>query len=164
MFEISQLAQVEEEIFETNKNKLVRPLSRAVKYAVENRISLRISKLDFKCFRIIGISNALFANNHESSSQLGHVCFFGNDTGAAAPIFFKSSKVRQLTQSARSGEVIAFSNFFNLAITLAEKNKQNSVKMGTRTTFDRQQILIRCNFEGIKNSKEKPGAGYSSSP
>lgn len=52
-FEISQLEQVTEEMFDKNKNKRVRQLSPAVGYAVENCISLKRPKLDPQSLRVI---------------------------------------------------------------------------------------------------------------
>ena len=68
MFEISRLAQVTEEIFHAGKTDLNRRLNKAVKYAVDNRIKLKISNLDMSSLKIIGFYDASFANNHDLSS------------------------------------------------------------------------------------------------
>ena len=58
MFEISQLVQVTEEKFMQNKRVLMKRPNKAVKYAVSNRFSLAIPKLDHDSVRIVGFSDA----------------------------------------------------------------------------------------------------------
>ena len=108
MFEISQVAQVTEEMFAAKKTELVRRLNKAVKDAVDSRVKLKISKLDVSSLKFIGFSDAPIANNYDLSSQLGHVVFLGDVNGDVVPISFKSYKARRVTRSAVSGEVIAY--------------------------------------------------------
>lgn len=120
LFEISQLAKITEETFEKERHALIRKLNKAVKYAVDNRLRLRINKLDRKSLRIIEFSDSSFANNRELSSQLGHIVFLGDSSNAVIPLSFKSYKARRITRSAMSGEVIAFSDMFDIAIALRQ--------------------------------------------
>ena len=121
LFVISQLAQNTEEMFNADRRKIVRQLNRAVRYAIQNQVSLKIPTLDIDTLRIIQYSDSSFSNNRDLSSQLGHICFLGDDSRAVAPIYFKSYKARRATRSAMSGEVIAFSDLFDVAVTLAEE-------------------------------------------
>ncbi len=81
LYEISQLAKVTEERFLTEKSQLVRQLNKATKYAVDNRISLKIPKLDPYSLCVVGFADASFANNHHMSTQLGHICFLSDRYG-----------------------------------------------------------------------------------
>ena len=89
-FEISQLAQVTEDRYLAEQPTLVRRLNRATRYAVDNRVSLKISTLEQKSPRVVGFADASFANNHDLSTQLGHICFLVDDQGRSVPISFKS--------------------------------------------------------------------------
>lgn len=71
LFEISELAQMTEEMFNSDKKKLVRQLNRAVGYADENRISMKISKLNLSSLKDNGFCDSSFASNQDLSSQLG---------------------------------------------------------------------------------------------
>ena len=89
LFEISQVAQVTQQIFDSSKRDIIKGLNKAVKYAVNNRTSIKTPRLERNSLKIIGFSYASFANNADFSSQLRHICFLGDDTGAVAPISFK---------------------------------------------------------------------------
>ncbi len=119
LYEISQLAQVTEERYLTEKSKLVRQLNKATKYAVDNRISLKIPKLDRDSLRVVVFADASFANNHDLSTQLGHICFLSDWFGNSVPNDFKSYKSKRIVRSAMAGEVIAFSDLFDVPVTLA---------------------------------------------
>ena len=169
LLEISQLAQITERMFEEDQRKIVRQLNRAVRYAIQNQISLRIPALDLDTLRIIGYSDSSFANNRDLSSQLGHIGFLGDESGAAAPISFKSYKARRVTRSAMSGEVIAFSDLFDVAISFAEElgnilSKKIPVQLltdskalfdvvskGSRTSEKRMMLDIAAAREGFKS-------------
>jgi len=115
LFEISQLAQVTEKIFEEDRRGTIRRLNRAIKYAVDNRFTLKVPKLEKSSLRVIGFSDSSFANNADLSSQVGHICFLGDDSGSVIPITFKSYKAKRITRSAMAGEFIAFSDPFEVA-------------------------------------------------
>ena len=68
--EIGQLAQVTEPLFTQNQTGLLARLNKAIRFAVTNRISLRIGRFNLKHLRVIGFSDSSFANNHDLSSQL----------------------------------------------------------------------------------------------
>ena len=169
LFEISQLAQITEEMYEEDRRKVVRQLNRTIRYAIQNQISLQIPVLNIDTLRIIGYSDSSFANNRDLSSQLGHICFLGDDSGAVAPISFKSYKARRVTRSAMSSEVIAFSDLFDVAITFAEElgnilSKKIPVQLltdskalfdvvskGSRTSEKRMMLDIAAAREGFKS-------------
>lgn len=118
LFEIAQLAQVTEEMFLQQPSAYIRRLNKAIKYATDNRIALKIPKLHRSSLRIVGFSDASFAKNSDLSSQLGYVIFLGDQSNNVVPIVFRSYKARRITRSAMDGEVIAFSDMFDYAIAL----------------------------------------------
>eukprot|EP00737_Agarophyton_chilense_P000247 gb/GEZJ01000282.1/.p1 GENE.gb/GEZJ01000282.1/~~gb/GEZJ01000282.1/.p1 ORF type:complete len:768 (+),score=79.54 gb/GEZJ01000282.1/:1785-4088(+) len=121
LFEISQLAQITEDRYLSSPREAVKRLNRAVKFAVDNRLSLRIRKLDRNSIRVIGFSDSSFANNHDLSTQLGHICFIGDKNDSVVPIHFKSYKSKRVVRSPMAGEVVAFSDLFDVAGTLASE-------------------------------------------
>jgi len=119
LFEISQLAQVTEKMFEEDRRRMIRRLKRATKFAVDNRFTLKVPKLDKSSLRIIGFSDSSFANKADFSSQLGHTCFLGDVSDSVIPISFKSYIAKRITRFAMAGEFIAFNDFFDVASTLS---------------------------------------------
>lgn len=53
--------------------------------------------------------------------SLATFAYLGDDTGAVVPIHFKPYKSRRVTRSAMAGEVIEFSDLFDVAATLADE-------------------------------------------
>ena len=169
LFEISQLAQVTQEIFGTSKREVIKRLNKAVKYAVEHRVSIKIPRLNKRYLRILGFSDASFANNADFSSQLGHICFLSDDTGSVVPINFKSYKSKRITRSVMAGEVIAFSDLFDIAATLSKElgaimrktipvqlftdNKSlfDVISKGSRTSEKRTMLDIAAAREGFRD-------------
>lgn len=90
LFEISQLAQVTEANFESSKIACIRRLNKAVKYAIDNRVRLKVPKLDQETLRVFGFSDSSFVNNTDLSSQLGHVVSLSDATNSVVPLSFKS--------------------------------------------------------------------------
>ena len=120
LFEISQIAHVTESMFEGSKKQVIKRLNKAVKYAINNQLSLKIRRLETKSLRIIGFSDASFANNADLSSQLGYIIFLGDRHDNVVPICFKSYKARRVTRSVMAGEVICFSDLFDAAAALSQ--------------------------------------------
>lgn len=71
--------------------------------------------------RIIGFSDASFANNADLSTQLGHIFFLTDRDGTSVSIKLKSYNSNLIVRSAMAREVIAFRDLFDLAATLAAK-------------------------------------------
>ena len=120
----------------------MRQLNGTVGYAIHIQISLHIPALNIDTLRIIRYSDSPFANNRNLCSQLGHICFLWDDSGAVAPISFKSYKARRVARSAMSGEVIAFSDFFDVATTFAEElGSMVSKKIAVELLTDSKPLL-----------------------
>lgn len=90
LFEISQLAQVTEEKFDSQRASIIRRQNRAVKYAVDNRILLRVCLLEKERLKVVSFSDSSFASNDDLSSQLGHIIFLGDASNNFIQIHFKS--------------------------------------------------------------------------
>eukprot|EP00171_Calliarthron_tuberculosum_P004832 IDg4832t1 len=78
------------------------------------------------------------------STQLGHICFLADKEGKFAPINFKSYKSKRIVRSAMSGEVMAFSDLFDRAATLA-------AEVISRTSEKRVMLDITAAREGFKD-------------
>lgn len=118
LFEISPPAQVTGEIYEAKRRELIRRINKAVRYAMQSRISLKVLQLEKETVKVIGFSDSSFVNNADQSSQLGHICFLGDNSTAIIPINFNSYMSRRVTRSSIAGEVIAFSDLLDVATTL----------------------------------------------
>lgn len=121
LFSISQLAQVTDEMFQQNLPLHIRYLNTAFKFAIDNPVSLAILRLDLESLRVLGFSDSSFANNHDLSTQLGHIIFLADGNGTAVAIHFKSYKARRVVRSALGGEIFAFSDMFDIAATLVKE-------------------------------------------
>lgn len=100
---------------------VIKRVNKAVKYAFTHRFSLATRKLDQDSLLMVRFSDASFANNDNLTSQLGNVCFLSHLHGKVVPISFKSYKSKRTTRSVMAGEFIAFSEVFDVAVTLADK-------------------------------------------
>ncbi len=168
-FEISQLAQVTEQMYLDNCVVHIKRLNKAVQYAVTNKINLKIPKLNPSTLRVIRFSDASFSNNADLSTQLGHICLLGDSSGNVIPISFKSYKSKRVTRSVMAGEVIAFSDFLNVAYTLSQDLENlldhnvpvqlftdskclfDVISEGSRTPEKRMMLDIAAAREGFKS-------------
>lgn len=118
-------------------------MNKAVKFTVQNRISLNIPTQDKNSIKVVGFSDSNYANNHDLSSQLFHIKFLPDWHGNSAPIHFKSYNSKKIGRSAMDGELIAFSDLFDTDYTLAAElrsfyNRQVPVKffIDSKSLFD----------------------------
>ncbi len=103
------------------------------------------------------------------STQLGHICFFSDRYGNSVPISFKSYKSKRIVRSAIAGEVIAFSDLFDVAVTLTaelgdvfgrqirvqlftdSKSLFDVISKGSRTSEKRMMLDIAAAREGFRD-------------
>ena len=143
-------------MFNQKPKQILHRLSKAVPFAVDNRVSLQIPKLDKRTPRVIGYSDAFFANNADLSTQLDHICFLGDNTGAVIPISFKSYKAKRVTRSDMAGEVIAFSDLFDVAAVLsAELEVLLGTKVSVQLLTD-SKSLFDVISKGSRTSEKRP--------
>lgn len=90
LFQNSQLAQITEDIYKRQPQVYIGRLKKAIRYAIDNRTTLKVPKLDSNLLRIVGFSDASFANNHDHSTKLGCIMFSVDSTDTVVPLVFKS--------------------------------------------------------------------------
>ena len=117
-FEISQLAQITQNVFENEPKKHVKRLNSLVRHAHNIVAHLKFPDLDRNSLRLVGYSDAAYANNHDLSSQLGRIVLLMDDADRFSPISFKSYKSRRVVRSVLAAEVIAFADLFDDAYAL----------------------------------------------
>lgn len=120
IFEISQLAQITGEMFPKDSSSEIRRLNRATRYAIDNRLAVLTQRLDKNSLRITGFSDSSLANNHDLSTQCGHIVLLGDLSDKVIPISFKSYKSRRVFRSLMAGEFISFSDISDIAIELSQ--------------------------------------------
>eukprot|EP00171_Calliarthron_tuberculosum_P003124 IDg3124t1 len=96
-------------------------MNKAVSFARNNRVSLKFLSLISKSIRVVCYSDSSFANNHDLSTQLGVIVLQADDSGSSVSIHFKYCKSKRVVRSAMAGEVIAFSDLFDIASTLTSE-------------------------------------------
>lgn len=74
--------------------------------------------------RIVGYSDAAFANNPDLTSQLERIIVLMDNSKSAIPVSFKSYKSRRVTRSILSAEVIVFADLFDDAYALRSQMEQ----------------------------------------
>ena len=79
---------------------------------------LKFPDLDRNSVRLIGCSDATYANNHDLSSELGQIALHMDDTDRFSPISFKSYISRRVVRSVLAAEVIIFADLFDDAYAL----------------------------------------------
>ncbi len=169
LFHISKLTQVTEKDFNSFKTDILKQINTVVEYAKEESFDLKISKLENESIRIVGFSDSSFANNRDLSSQLGYIILIMDKNHNAVPIYFKSYKSRRITRSPMAGEVIAFSDMFDVASSLSfdlstvlmksipihlftdSKCLFDAISKGSRTSEKRIMIDISAAREGFKD-------------
>lgn len=168
LYDINQFAQVTEAIFSSHKSEIIEAYSKCLYSATEEPLSIRFPKLEKSSLKILGVSDASFANNRDLSSQLGYILFL-SDTKSVIPIIFKSYKSKRVTKSPMSAEVIAFADMFDAGIALKReiewmigqkvplqlltdsKCMFDVISSGTRTSEKRTMIDIAAAREGFRD-------------
>lgn len=150
LFEIAQLSQVTESMWSENHHAIFRRIKKAIVYAIDNPVRLRILILDFdlRRFRIRAL-------------QVTLTCLINLDvSNASKPITFKSYNCRRIPRSATPCEVNAFAEMFDEAIALSLDMKGI---IGRPATPYRQQKLVWYHFEGFAHIGEAKNGGNTCS-
>ncbi len=142
LFEICQLTQVTDAIFSPHKSECIKVLNRALRYGVQNPISISFHCLDYESLHVVRFSDASFANNRDLSSQLGYTIILSDEGGNDIPLTVKSYKARRVTLSVMASEVIAFGDMFDAAFTiLAELKKILCKSIALRLLTDSKSVF-----------------------
>ena len=79
-FEISQLAQVTQDMLEKEPNRHVKSLNSFIRYAHNIVAHLKFPDLDHNSLWLVGYSDSAYTNSQYLSSQLGRIVLLINDT------------------------------------------------------------------------------------
>ena len=123
-FEISQMTQVAMDRFSEDAATLIKRFNVVIRYARNIATSLKFPRLDMKSLRVVGYSDAAFANNQDLSSQLGRIILLMDGTGVSVQKSFKSYKSLRVTRSVLSAEIIAFDELFDDAFAIRHQLEQ----------------------------------------
>lgn len=121
LFDISQLAQIEETICKEDKTSAISKTNKAIRRALDNHLELKIKSLDLATLKVIGFSDASFANNRGLSPQLVHIGFLSDESTAAIAIAFKSYKSKRIARSAMHEEEISFSDLSDISLSIGNE-------------------------------------------
>ena len=99
LFEISQIAQIAFERFKNGARAHWKRLNQVIRYADIKVTSLKFPKPDMNSTRIVGYSDADFANSDDLKSQPGRITLLTDDTEKGIPIVFKSYKSSRVKRS-----------------------------------------------------------------
>ena len=139
-------------MFEEKKAKHIKSLNKALKFAKSHPLKLKIARLDPASFPIIiGFSDASFANNHELSTQLGHIVFLPRKAERRSQ--FTLNHIRQEGLCAQL--VIAFIDMFDVAITLSEEIKDLYGKDTPLQLFTDSKPLFDVISKGSRTSENR---------
>ena len=148
---------------------IIRHLNKATRYATYHCVSLKIHTLDQGLNHVVGFADASVANNHELSTQLGHICSLADGHSRFVSITFRSTKYKLVVRSAMAGEVMSFSDLFDIAATLASdlgeiysrpipvqqltdsKSLFDAISKVSRTSENRTMLNIAADREGFRN-------------
>ena len=109
---VAQLAQTTEKLFDASHVKLLNSSIKRLKK--EPSRGIRHHKLDPSSLRIEVYTNALYANNADCSSQLGHIVL-ADASDRCNVLQYRSHKSRRVTGSVLGAEVYAFAEGFDNA-------------------------------------------------
>ena len=124
LFEISQLAQITQSMFEQDAKAFLKRLNGVIRYAHKNVAHLKFPSLERDDVRIVGYSDAAYANNRDLTSQLGRIILLMDKSNNAIPVSFKSYKSRRVTRSVLAAETIRFVDMFDDALALQSQIEQ----------------------------------------
>ncbi len=155
LFEISQLAQITEKIFNNEKSGCIRRLNKAARFALKHSLIISISKLDIRSLKVVGYYDSSFANNIDLSTKLGYIMFLVDAGDRSVPMAFRSYKDRRFVSSAMTDEVIAFSDMFDTAITLAEEIRSIKKRHITLQLLTDSKSLFDVISKGSRTSENR---------
>lgn len=155
LFDISTLAQVTKDVFTSHKRECLKHLNRSVRYAVSHRVPLVVPKLDAATTRVVGFSDASFANNRDLSTQLGYIILLCDAAGNSCPLVFKSYKSRRVTRSAMAGEAISFADMSDAAVTMTKELSNLLHRKVSLQLFTDSKCLFDVISKGSRTSEKR---------
>lgn len=90
IFEISQMMQVTRDHFAEEHRSIVKTTNRVIKYATGQIVKIRFPALQCETLKVVGYSDASFANNRDHTSKLGYIVFLTDASSRVVLIIYKS--------------------------------------------------------------------------
>ena len=130
-FSIAQAAQVTESQYNTDSKLQIRYINRTIKrLRKEPYLPLKYPKLDDTQLQIRVYSEASYANNSDSSSQLGYLIFLCDGSNLCQPLYWSSHKAKRVSRSVLGSETMAFADSVDMAFMIRHDiQKMMSIKI-----------------------------------
>jgi hypothetical protein len=170
---VAVAAQVTDDRYNDDPGEYIKQLNRVIKHLKKvPDLSLRFPKLEFSTQILQVYSDASYANNADSSSQLGYIIFLVDGYGTCQPLFWSSHKSRRVTRSVLGSETMAFADAFDMVYALKHDIemiiKQNvpivilSVDMNTKatTTTEKRLMIDLCVVKQAYECSEVDTIGF----
>lgn len=116
MAPVNILSQTTAKTFEAKHINLANGVVRRVKENVQRGIMHH--QLDLERLRMVVFTDSSFANNRDSTTQLGFMILLTDGTGRANLLHFSSYKSKRIVRSVLGGETYAFADGFDAAYML----------------------------------------------
>ncbi len=155
LFEISQLSQITQPMFEQDAKACLKRLNGVERYAQKNVGYLKFPCLEQANVRIVGYSDAAFANNHDLTSQLCRVILLMDKIDNAIPVSFKSYKSRRVTRSVLSAEAIAFADMVDDALASQSQMEQALERTPLMHLLTDSKSLFDITSKGSRTSEKR---------
>ena len=155
LFEISQLAQITESMFEQDAKAFLKRLSGVVRHAHNNVAHLKLSCLERDDVRIVRYSDAAYSKNRDLKSQLGRVILLMDMSDSAIPVSFKSCKSRRINRSVLAAETIAFADMFDDALALQSQIEKALGRTPLMHLLRDSKSLFDIISKGSRNSEKR---------
>ena len=145
---VAKMSHITETEFGHHVEKFSRMSAKTIQKAESNLFRLRFPKLDPDSLRVRAYADASFSGNVDGSSQMGHIVFLMDDSGACAPLIYKSRKCRRVVRSAMAAESIAFADCLDDAYTVkVELERMLGRSISLEMLTDSKQL-----FDAVCNS------------
>jgi hypothetical protein len=106
------------DLFKLEDGKYIKELNKIVKHVKSVSLPLLFPRIDLDTLKLVVYTDSSFCNNDDLSSQLGYIIFLSDSTGLCKPLHYSSHKSKRVTRFVLGGEVMAFSDGIDMAVTL----------------------------------------------
>ncbi|EED20884.1 hypothetical protein TSTA_081170 [Talaromyces stipitatus ATCC 10500] len=97
----------------------IKALNKRLQWQIDNSTrGLQFVKIDLRTAKLYVFVDALFANNKDSSSQIGHVIVLADAQNNANIVHWSSTKCKRITRSVLASEMYGMANGFNAAAAI----------------------------------------------
>ncbi|EED22642.1 conserved hypothetical protein [Talaromyces stipitatus ATCC 10500] len=97
----------------------IKALNKRLQWQIDNSTrGLRFVKIDLRTAKLYAFVDASFANNKDSSSQIGHVIVLADARNNANILHWSSTKCKRITRSVLASEMYGMANGFDAAAAI----------------------------------------------